>query len=64
MSLEIEATYENGVPKPDQPLPLKDHQRITITIRPQTDRVASSYGLIRWTGDAAALDYLAHSPGE
>lgn len=62
MSLEIEATYENGVLKPDQPLPLKDHERIVITIRPKTSRVDESYGLIRWTGDAEGLEYLARSP--
>lgn len=61
MSLEIEATYENGVLKPDQPLPLKDHERIVLTIRSKTDRVEESYGLVAFSGDAAALEYLAHS---
>lgn len=62
MSLEIEATYENGVLKPDQPLPLKDHGRIFITIRPIASRVDESYGSIRWTGDVDALEFLARSP--
>ncbi len=61
MSLEIEATYEDGVLKPDQPLPLKDHERIFITIRPFASRVEESYGSVRWTGDVAALEFLARS---
>jgi predicted DNA-binding antitoxin AbrB/MazE fold protein len=33
VSLEIEATYEDGVLKPDEPLPLKDHERVIVTVR-------------------------------
>ena len=50
MSLEVEATYENGVLKPDEPLPFKDRERILITVKSKTSRVDESYGLIAWTG--------------
>ena len=33
MSLEIDATYEDGVLKPDQPLPLAEHQRVKVTVQ-------------------------------
>ena len=33
MSLEIQATYEGGVLKPNAPSPLKDHQRVVVTVR-------------------------------
>jgi len=33
MSLTVEATYENGVLKPSQPLPLKDHEKVVVTIQ-------------------------------
>jgi predicted DNA-binding antitoxin AbrB/MazE fold protein len=33
MSLTIEAVYENGVLRPDQPLPLKEHERVKVTIQ-------------------------------
>jgi predicted DNA-binding antitoxin AbrB/MazE fold protein len=33
MSLEVEATYEGGVLRPDAPLPLKDHQRVVVSVR-------------------------------
>ena len=34
MSLEVEATYQNGVLKPSQELPLQEGQKVTITIQP------------------------------
>ena len=33
MTITIEATYENGVLKPAQPLPLKEHEKVEILIR-------------------------------
>ena len=29
MTLTVEAVYENGVLKPAQPLPLKEHEKVT-----------------------------------
>jgi predicted DNA-binding antitoxin AbrB/MazE fold protein len=34
MGLTIEAVYENGVLKPTQPLPFKEHEKVTITVVP------------------------------
>ena len=34
MSLEVEATYENGVFKPAQALPLPEGQKVNLTIQP------------------------------
>jgi predicted DNA-binding antitoxin AbrB/MazE fold protein len=34
MPLEVEATYENGTLKLDKPLPLTEHQRVTVRIEP------------------------------
>jgi len=34
MSLEVQATYEGGLLKPDKPLPFSDHQRVTVTVKP------------------------------
>ncbi len=51
MSLQIEATYEDGVLKFDEVLPLKEHERVVVTIQPQTSRARQSYGLIGWSGD-------------
>ncbi len=32
MSIQMEAVYENGVLRPLQPLPLTEHQRVTVAI--------------------------------
>jgi predicted DNA-binding antitoxin AbrB/MazE fold protein len=62
MSLEIEGIYEGGVLKPDEPLPLKDHERVVITVRPKASRIRQSAGLIRWAGDPEVLRRIAEDP--
>lgn len=59
MSIEVEATYENGTLKLDTPLPFKDHERIVISVKSKVSRVDESYGLIGWTGDVDALRRIA-----
>lgn len=61
MSLEIEATYENGVLKLDQPLPLREHERVTIAVTSSVSRVRKTAGLIGWTGSRDAFDNLTNS---
>jgi predicted DNA-binding antitoxin AbrB/MazE fold protein len=62
MNLEVEATYENGVLKLDQPLPLQEKQRVKVTIRAASSRVGQGRGLVQWTGSLEDLDYLISSP--
>lgn len=59
MSIEVEATYENGTLKLDAPLPFKDHERIVVSIKSKISRVDESYGLIGWTGDVDTLRKIA-----
>jgi predicted DNA-binding antitoxin AbrB/MazE fold protein len=59
MSFEFEATYENGVLRPDQPLPFREHERYVLTMKSKTSRVDESYGLIRWTGETHVLRRIA-----
>ena len=59
MSWEVEATYENGVLKLDEPLPFKDQERILVSIKSKMSRVDASYGLIGWTGDPDVLRKIA-----
>ncbi|MEX2139364.1 MAG: antitoxin family protein [Pirellulales bacterium] len=35
MSITIDATYEDGVLKPAQPLPLAEHEKVRVTVEPQ-----------------------------
>ena len=58
MSMTIEATYENGVLKPSQPLPLAEKQRITVTIHDSTQAKRQGFGLVPWTGALEDLDHL------
>jgi predicted DNA-binding antitoxin AbrB/MazE fold protein len=62
MTLEVEATYEDGLIKPDNPLPLRQHERVLVTIKPRVDLVKETYGLISWQGQFEALEFLARSP--
>lgn len=59
MNLDVEATYENGVLKPSQPLPLKEHEKVRITIHPKGNWVEESYGTCGWKGDPEELRRLA-----
>ena len=58
MALTIEATYENGVLKPVQPLPfVQEGTRIWVTLHTsaEEDRVQKAYGLLGWLWLAVAL---------
>jgi predicted DNA-binding antitoxin AbrB/MazE fold protein len=77
MTITIEATYENGVLKPLQPLTLGEHQRVQITIQtltvtnhglkppvkePQRPTAPNAYGIIGWTGDSETIQRIALDP--
>jgi predicted DNA-binding antitoxin AbrB/MazE fold protein len=59
MALEIEATYENGILKPDHLLPLSEHQRVKVTVQEEESRSQRSYGLLGWTGDPEVVRKIA-----
>jgi predicted DNA-binding antitoxin AbrB/MazE fold protein len=62
MTISIEATYENGVLKPAQPLPLPEHAKVHITVQAAGSRVRQSAGLMGWTGSQEDADFVALSP--
>ena len=39
MTITIDATYENGVLKPSQPLPLSEHAQVRVTVEEQAATV-------------------------
>jgi predicted DNA-binding antitoxin AbrB/MazE fold protein len=59
MSLEVSATYENGVLKLDNPIPFEEHQRLKVTVREEMSVVDRTYGLLGWTGDPEILRKIA-----
>ncbi len=62
MSITCEAVYEAGVLKPISPLPLKEHEKVRVTVVPQTNLARQTAGMISWTGDAETLRRLAEDP--
>jgi predicted DNA-binding antitoxin AbrB/MazE fold protein len=62
VAIEVEATYENGILKLDQSLPLREQQRVKVTIHEEVSRTKRCYGLLKWTGDPKDLDYLIRDP--
>ena len=62
MPLQIEAVYENGVLKPTQRLPLQEHEKVWITVKPAVSHVRRSAGLIGWIGSQEDADFVALSP--
>jgi predicted DNA-binding antitoxin AbrB/MazE fold protein len=69
VSFEFQATYENGVLKPDKPLPFEEHERVTIHVKPHTSRIWERTGALKWLGDPEVLRMIAEEsemrvPGE
>ncbi len=62
MAIVVEATYENGVLKPAQPLPLGEHEKVRVTVEPAQRWAERTYGLLRWTGDPETLRRIAEDP--
>jgi predicted DNA-binding antitoxin AbrB/MazE fold protein len=62
MTITVEAVYENGVLKLSQPLPFKENERVSITVRPAMSVARQSAGMVRWSGDPETLDRLIRDP--
>jgi predicted DNA-binding antitoxin AbrB/MazE fold protein len=61
MPLTVEAVYEDGVLKPAQPLPLKEHEKVTITVHPGPNWVEQTAGLIPCS-DRQLIEWAALDP--
>jgi predicted DNA-binding antitoxin AbrB/MazE fold protein len=62
MILTIEAIYENGVLKPTQPLPLKEHERVQITVETPLPDILQAQGILGWQGTIEELAPFALDP--
>src|SRR5689334_4463816 len=58
MAITVEAVYEGGVLKPAQPLPLKEREKVRVTVLREGGLAEQTYGLIGWKGDAATFDRI------
>jgi predicted DNA-binding antitoxin AbrB/MazE fold protein len=59
MSVTVEATYENGVLKLLQPLPLAEHEKVKVTVHAGFSVAEQTAGLLKWAGDPAVLRQVA-----
>jgi predicted DNA-binding antitoxin AbrB/MazE fold protein len=59
MTITVEAVYENGVLRPTQPLPLAEHEKVSVTIESATSWVERTAGMLKWTGDPEILRRVA-----
>jgi predicted DNA-binding antitoxin AbrB/MazE fold protein len=62
MTITIEATYENGVLKPSQPLPLKEHEKVRISVHSDRSPLLEAYGIMGFKGTAEELERFALDP--
>ena len=56
--IDVEAVYENGTLKLPHELPLRQGQKVTITIHVSETAGQRMRGLIQWKGSQEDLDYL------
>lgn len=71
-SFLVQAIYENGVLKPEQPLPFAEHERVQVRVEAMPDqqvckntamsRAKATSGMLGWTGDAATVERIALDP--
>jgi predicted DNA-binding antitoxin AbrB/MazE fold protein len=62
MTVTVEATYENGILKLSNPLPFKEHEKVSVTVRPAVSLARQTAGMIPWKGDAEMLERIAKDP--
>jgi predicted DNA-binding antitoxin AbrB/MazE fold protein len=62
MTIIVEAVYENGMLKPTEPLPLKEHERVQLTLTTGVSRARQTAGLLRWSGDPSILERFIMDP--
>ena len=59
MTLKVEAIYENGSLMLAEPLPLKEHQKVTVTIDSELSWADRTAGMLKWPGDFEVLRQIA-----
>jgi predicted DNA-binding antitoxin AbrB/MazE fold protein len=58
MTITIDAVYENGILKLDRPLPLKEHEKVRITVEQSPSLTKQTAGMIGWTGDVETFERI------
>ena len=61
MAITVQAVYENGLLRPVQPLFLKEHQQVRITVAESVDWVHRTRGIVPCS-DHALIEWAAMDP--
>jgi predicted DNA-binding antitoxin AbrB/MazE fold protein len=64
MSFEIEATFEEGVLKPLQALPLQSGEKVRVTIHTASSAAERFCGSLPWTRDPDELRQFLADPDQ
>src|SRR6266852_5512133 len=59
MPITVEAVYEGGVLKPVEPLPLREHEKVRVTVQQEASAILRAYGIMGWTGSAELAERFA-----
>ncbi|MBI3408627.1 MAG: antitoxin family protein [Planctomycetes bacterium] len=62
MPIIVEAIYENGVLKLIDPLPLPEHERVSVLVTPKSSWVQETAGILGWKGSAQLAERFALDP--
>lgn len=62
VAITVEAVYENGLLKPTQPLPLREHERVRITVETPPLDILQAQGILGWKGTSEELAPFALDP--
>jgi predicted DNA-binding antitoxin AbrB/MazE fold protein len=62
MPLTIEATYGNGMLKLASPLPLREHEKVQVTVHIGPTWAERTAGMMGWTGSNEVAEYFAMAP--
>ena len=62
MAVVVEAVYENGVLKPEGPLPWKDGERVRVSVSSLDSPILRAYGIMGFKGSAEEAEYFALDP--
>jgi predicted DNA-binding antitoxin AbrB/MazE fold protein len=59
MAITVEAVYEGGVLKPNQPLPFKEHETVQVTVSSPRSSLLDAAGILGFKGTVEEADYFA-----
>ena len=62
MAITVETIYEDGVLKPARPLPLKEHERVQVTVETPPLDILQAQGILGWKGTSEELAPFALDP--